>query len=113
MPCKFSPNQGGEEVLDLKHVRTGADAEQPGSPMSPTTRAAVRAAQADVLAEAAQFQAPTLRRSTLVRVEEAQKERQRTEQVRPADAQRDIRCQCSHFVGCTLECEKKRCKTQW
>ena len=62
---------------------TGADLEQPGSPMSPTTRAAVRAAQADAMAEAAQFQAPTLRRSTLVRVEEAQKERQRTEQVRP------------------------------
>lgn len=51
--------------------------------MSPTTRAAVRAAQADALAEAAQFQAPTLRKSTLVRVEEAQKERQRTEQVCP------------------------------
>lgn len=51
--------------------------------MSPTTRAAVRAAQAETLAEAAQFKAPTLRRSTLVRVEEAQKERERTEQVRP------------------------------
>ncbi len=50
--------------------------------MSPTTRAAVRAAQAETLAEAAQFKAPTLRRSTLVRVEEAQKERERTEQVR-------------------------------
>ncbi|KAK9914991.1 hypothetical protein WJX75_003400 [Coccomyxa subellipsoidea] len=69
------------------HAAPGADLEQPGSPMSPTTRAAVRAAQADAMAEAAQFQAPTLRRSTLVRVEEAQKERQRTEQKKPRKAQ--------------------------
>ncbi|BDA43159.1 probable vacuolar protein sorting-associated protein 72 homolog at N-terminal half [Coccomyxa sp. Obi] len=63
------------------------DLGQPGSPMSPTTRAAVRAAQAETLAEAAQFKAPTLRRSTLVRVEEAQKERERTEQRKPRKAQ--------------------------
>jgi hypothetical protein len=48
--------------------------------MSPATRAAVRQATLDVISEA-QFEAPTLRKSTRTRVEEAEKERQLAEQV--------------------------------
>lgn len=49
--------------------------------MSPTTRAAVRQATLDSMAEANSFQAPILRKSTRARVEEAEKERQLAEQV--------------------------------
>ena len=41
-------------------------------------------AQVEALQEAQQFKAPTLRKSTRERIEEAEKERQRAEQVRPA-----------------------------
>ncbi|CAL5221719.1 g3963 [Coccomyxa viridis] len=58
----------------------------PTSPMSPTTRAAVKQAQVEALQEAQQFKAPTLRKSTRERIEEAEKERQRAEQVRPKKA---------------------------
>ena len=40
-------------------------------------------AQMEALQEVQQLQAPTLRRSTRERIEEAEKERQRAEQVRP------------------------------
>ena len=43
-------------------------------------------AQVEVLQEAQQFKAPTLRKSTRERIEEAEKERQRAEQVRAAPA---------------------------
>ena len=43
-------------------------------------------AQTEVLQEAQQFKAPTLRKSTRERIEEAEKERQRAEQVRSATA---------------------------
>ena len=40
-------------------------------------------AQMEAIQEAQQFKAPTLRKSTRERIEEAEKERQRAEQVRP------------------------------
>ncbi|CAL8468860.1 g8401 [Coccomyxa elongata] len=90
--AKKPPQQTRRPAQPAAHVQSplpapDGDVGQPGSPVSPTTRAAVRAAQAETLAEAAQFKAPTLRRSTLVRVEEAQKERERTEQRKPRKAQ--------------------------
>ena len=46
--------------------------------LSPTTRAAIKAAKE---ADAAELAAPTLRRSTMQRVEEAEKERQEAEKL--------------------------------
>ena len=46
--------------------------------LSPTTRAAIKAVKE---ADAAELAAPTLRRSTMQRVEEAQKERQEAERL--------------------------------
>lgn len=43
-------------------------------------------AQVEALQEAQQFKAPTLRKSTRERIEEAEKERQRAEQVRFASS---------------------------
>ena len=59
----------------------GAGPSPPEAPLSPGARTALKAAKE---AEAAElFEAPTLRRSTKQRVEEAEKVRQRMEQVMP------------------------------
>lgn len=60
-------------------TKSAAAARPAGAPLSPGAQAAISAALAAEAAE--QFQAPTLRKSTRQRVEEAEKERERAEQV--------------------------------
>ena len=99
-PMEATGDPLAQPVTPVLAAAAGADAEgTPGSPTSPTTRAAVRQAAAEVAAEAAAapVQAPTLRKSTRERIEVAEKERARIEQVRPPCSQ--LLCQ-----SCTLCC---------
>ena len=75
------------EVLDyprcmLKKVG-GRAAQRAKSSLTVADRHLCMQAQMEALQEVQHLQAPTLRRSTRERIEEAEKERQRAEQVRP------------------------------
>ena len=59
-------------------AKTVAKAAADDESLSPTSRAAIRVAKE---AEAAELAVPTLRRSTMQRVEEAEKERQQAEKL--------------------------------
>lgn len=70
---------GGRKPAAVKvagHSKSEAKAITHEPPLSPNTRAAIKAAKE---ADAAEFIAPTLRKSTMRRTEEAKKERQEAE----------------------------------